>query len=547
MRVFVAGGTGVIGRRLVPQLVARGHQVTATTTSAGKLGLLEQLGAEGVVMDGLDAASVGEAVAAARPDAIVNQMTALSVAHSGKPNPRKPDRFFAATNRLRSEGIDHLLAAAEATGVSHVVAQGHASMNGIRDGGWVKTEEDPLEVVEGTKAINHLEDVVVRAGGAVLRYGGFYGPGAHDEQIHLVRKRLLPLVGGGTGYVSWVHVDDAANATVLAVEQKAHGVFNIVDDEPAPVSVWLPYLAECVGAKPPRRVPAWLARLLAGEMAVGVMTEGRGFSNAKAKRELGWELRYPSWRQGFQGRAAHDPGRGVRGAAAAPVRDRLPDPRQRGRGRGRGPGDLAALRVLPDPAHVDQGVPLGRGHAGLDRRAALGARPAGDVRRAVVPRAVAHRPLRGSGAVGGAGGLGVDGGPVAARAADPARTGGLRAAGGVRVRLSRDRGCRRAVGGGVPPARGPGATPHGRRAPSVRGGPPGTRGAGGAVLRRAPGWRRRRTEGVARCRRPDGRGWRRQGACACQERDRCRQRGPRARVDLPGARPDRRETWSHAR
>ncbi len=300
MRVFVAGGTGVIGRRLVPQLVARGHQVTATTTSAGKLGLLEQLGAEGVVMDGLDAVSVGEAVAAARPDAIVNQMTALSEAHAGKPNLRKADRFFGTTNRLRSEGIDHLLAAAEATSVSHVVAQGHASMNGIREGGWVKTEEDPLEVLEGTKAIRHLEDVVVKAGGAVLRYGGFYGPGAWDEQIKLVRKRLFPLVGGGTGYVSWVHVDDAASATVLAVEQQANGVFNIVDDEPAPVSEWLPFLAECAGAKPPRRVPAWLARLLAGEMAVGMVTEGRGFSNAKAKRELGWELRYPSWRQGFK-------------------------------------------------------------------------------------------------------------------------------------------------------------------------------------------------------------------------------------------------------
>jgi nucleoside-diphosphate-sugar epimerase len=252
------------------------------------------------VMDGLDAASVGEAVAAARPDAIVHQMTGLSVAHAGKPNLRKADRFFATTNRLRSEGIDHLLAAAEATGVSHVVAQGHASMNGIREGGWVKTEEDPLEVIEGTKAINHLEDVVVRAGGAVLRYGGFYGPGANDDQVKLVRKRLFPLVGDGTGYVSWVHVDDAASATVLAVEQKAKGVFNIVDDEPAPVSEWLPYLAECAGAKTPRRIPAWLARLLAGEMAVGMMTEGRGFSNAKAKRELGWELRYPSWRQGFK-------------------------------------------------------------------------------------------------------------------------------------------------------------------------------------------------------------------------------------------------------
>ncbi|RZS36377.1 nucleoside-diphosphate-sugar epimerase [Herbihabitans rhizosphaerae] len=299
MRVFVAGGSGVLGQRLVPQLVARGHEVTATTTSAGKVELLERLGAKGIVMDGLDAAAVGEAVAAARPDTIVNQMTGLSVAHAGKPNLRKADRFFATTNRLRGEGNDHLLAAAEATGVSHFVAQSHASMNGARTGGWVKTEEDPLEVIEGTKAIRHLEDVVVKAGGAVLRYGGFYGPGAWDEQIQLVRKRMLPLVGGGTGYVSWVHLDDAAGATVLAVEQKATGVFNIVDDEPAPGSEWLPHLAKCAGAKPPRRVPAWLVHLLAGEMAVGMMTKGRGFSNAKAKRDLGWTPTYPSWRTGF--------------------------------------------------------------------------------------------------------------------------------------------------------------------------------------------------------------------------------------------------------
>jgi nucleoside-diphosphate-sugar epimerase len=300
MRVFVAGGSGVIGRRLVPQLVARGHQVTATTTNSDKLELLEHVGAEGVVMDGLDAVSVGEAVAAARPHAIVHQMTALSEAHAGKPNFRRADRFFAATNRLRSEGMDHLLAAAEATGVSHVVAQGHGSMNGIRTGGWVKTEEDPLELLDATAAIHHLEDVVIKAGGAVLRYGSFYGPGANDDLVKLVRRRLFPLVGGGTGYVSWVHVDDAASATVLAVEQQAKGVFNIVDDEPAPVSEWLPYLAECAGAKPPRRIPAWLARLLAGEMVVGMMTQGRGFSNTKAKRELGWELRYPSWRLGFK-------------------------------------------------------------------------------------------------------------------------------------------------------------------------------------------------------------------------------------------------------
>jgi nucleoside-diphosphate-sugar epimerase len=158
----------------------------------------------------------------------------------------------------------------------------------------------PASARKGTEALHHLEDVVVKAGGAALRYGSFYGPGATDDQVRLVRKRLFPLVGGGTGYFSWVHLDDAASATVLVVELQAKGVFNIVDDEPAPVSEWLPYLAACAGAKPPRRLPRWLARLLAGEMVVGMMTEGRGFSNAKAKRELGWELRYPSWRQGFK-------------------------------------------------------------------------------------------------------------------------------------------------------------------------------------------------------------------------------------------------------
>src|SRR3954447_23063968 len=225
--------------------------------------------------------------------------------HAGKPDVKHMDRWFAPTIRLRTEGTDHLLAAAEATGVSRVVAQSYASWNGIREGGWVKTEEDPLDLHEGTAAhagsvaIRYLEDVVVKAGGAVLRYGGLYGPGATDDQVELVRKRQFPLVGGGTGYCSWVHLDDAASATVLAVEQQARGVFNIVDDEPAPAGEWLPYLAACAGAKPPRRVPTWLARLLAGDVAVIMMTEGRGFSNAKAKRELGWQLRYPSWRQGF--------------------------------------------------------------------------------------------------------------------------------------------------------------------------------------------------------------------------------------------------------
>jgi nucleoside-diphosphate-sugar epimerase len=302
MRVLVAGGGGVIGQRLVPQLVARGHQVTATTTSATKLGLLAQLGAVGVVMDGLDAMSVGEAVARAAPDAIVHQMTALSAAHAGKPNLRNPGRFFATTLRLRTEGTDHLLAAAQAAGVTHMVAQSFAQSF---KGGRVLTEEDRPYLGPGptmrkmADGVLHVEDAVVKAGGAALRYGGFYGPGATDDQVDLVRKRKFPLVGTGAGYFSWVYLDDAASATVLAVEQRATGVFNVVDDEPAPVSEWLPYLAACAGAKRPLRVPAWLARLLAGEFAVKLMTEGCGFCNAKAKAELGWQLRYPSWRQGF--------------------------------------------------------------------------------------------------------------------------------------------------------------------------------------------------------------------------------------------------------
>ena len=306
MHVFVAGGTGVLGRRLIPQLLARGHRVTATTTSAAKLDLIAGMRAVGVVMDGLDAASVGEAVAAAQPDAIVHQMTAISVAHAGKMDVKHPDRWFAITNRLRSEGTDHLLAAAEATGVSNVVVQGYASWNGDPRGGWVKTESDRLNLMEGTAAnaqmvvLQRAEEKVVGRGGVVLRYGSFYGPGAVEDQVMLLRKRQFPLVGNGEGYCSWIHLDDAASATVLAVEQQAAGVYNIVDDEPAPASQWLPYLAGCAGAKKPRRVPVWLARILAGDMAVAMMTAGRGFSNAKAKRELGWTLRYPSWRQGFK-------------------------------------------------------------------------------------------------------------------------------------------------------------------------------------------------------------------------------------------------------
>jgi nucleoside-diphosphate-sugar epimerase len=280
--------------------------VTATTTTSSKVSLLERMGARPAVMDGLDQTSVREAVAAAEPDVIVHQMTGISTAHTGKPDLKHFDRWFGPTSRLRTEGTDHLLAAAEAVGVPHFVAQGYANWNGIRDGGWIKTEDDPLDALEGTsaytamRALRHVEEVVLQAGGAVLRYGGFYGPGASDDQVEMVRKRQFPLVGSGAGYSSWIHLDDAASATVLAVEQKATGVFNIVDDEPAPANEWLPYLASCAGAKKPMRIPTWVARLVAGNVVVIMMTEGRGFSNAKAKHDLGWELRYPSWRQGFK-------------------------------------------------------------------------------------------------------------------------------------------------------------------------------------------------------------------------------------------------------
>lgn len=306
MRVFVAGGSGVLGRRLVSRLVSRGHRVTATTTDAAKLRLLAELGAGGVVMDGLDAMSVGEAVARAQPDTVVHQMTAISVAHAGEPGSEHIDQRLAQTVRLRTEGTDHLLAAAEATGVSHFVAHSCVAWNGIRQGGWPKAEAgllDPLEDTAaraGAAAIRQVEQVVVQAGGAVLRCGWLYGAGAIDDQVALMRRRRFLLAGRGAGHYSWVHLDDATSATVLAVERHAAGVFNIVDDEPAAAREWLPYLAECVRAKRPMRVPAWLARLLAGDQAVVVMTDGRGlFCNAKAKRELGWQLRYPSWRQGF--------------------------------------------------------------------------------------------------------------------------------------------------------------------------------------------------------------------------------------------------------
>jgi 2-alkyl-3-oxoalkanoate reductase len=300
MRVFVAGASGAIGSRLVPKLVERGHEVVGSSRSPEKSDQLAALGAEPVVLDLLDPAAVGKAVSAARPEAIIHQATALS----GLSDVKNPDRSFAQTNRLRTEGTDALLAAAREAGVGRFVAQSFAGWPYAREGGQVKTEDDPLDPTpvptmrETLDGIRHLERAAVDAGGVALRYGGFYGsPG--DAQIELVRKRRFPIVGDGGGVWSFVHLDDAATATALALEQGATGIYNIVDDEPAPVSEWLPALAKAIDAKPPRRVPRWLARILAGEAGVALMTEIRGASNVKAKRELGWTLLYPSWRQGF--------------------------------------------------------------------------------------------------------------------------------------------------------------------------------------------------------------------------------------------------------
>ncbi|ACQ78529.1 NAD-dependent epimerase/dehydratase [Beutenbergia cavernae DSM 12333] len=310
MRVFVAGATGALGSNLVPLLVAAGHEVVGTSRSAAGLPALSAAGATGVIMDGLDADSVLRAVTDTQPDVIVHQLTALATM-SG--NPKYFDRDFAVTNRLRTEGTGNLLAAARAAGVTRFLAQGYIGWPNERSGGWVKTEDDPLTVDPGREArqslqaLRYLERAVTEApgiDGLVLRYGSFYGPGQAASRTgtmgEMIRRRRFPLVGGGTGVWSFIHIADAAAATAAAVERGAPGVYNIVDDEPARVSQWLPYLAEQLGAKPPMRLPAWLARPMMGELGVAMMTSVRGSSNAKATRELGWTPRYATWREGFR-------------------------------------------------------------------------------------------------------------------------------------------------------------------------------------------------------------------------------------------------------
>ena len=298
MRVLLVGASGAIGSRLIPQLAERGHQVTGTSRSAAKAGQLRSLGAEPAVLDVLDAGAVRAVVAKARPDAIVYQATALA----GQSFSRNMDRGFAPTNELRTKGTDILLAAAAEAGVPRFVAQSFAPFRYAHVGGPVKDEGDPLvsdpppsaRLMFGAMA--HIDQAVTAAGGIALRYGGFYGD--VDAMVTAVRKRQFPLIGDGGGVMSFIHLEDAAAATVLALDAEGPAIFNVTDDEPAPMRDWLPALAAALGAKPPYHVPGWVGRLIMGK-TLTMMTEARAASNAKATKELGWTLHYPSWRTGF--------------------------------------------------------------------------------------------------------------------------------------------------------------------------------------------------------------------------------------------------------
>ncbi|MBO0867049.1 MAG: NAD(P)-dependent oxidoreductase [Micromonosporaceae bacterium] len=317
MRIFVAGATGAVGRLLVPMLVERGHQVAGTTRSPEKADGLTAAGAEPVVLDALDRDRVVTAAADFKPEVIVHQLTAI-----GALDMRRIDRGFAATNRLRTEGTDNLIAAARASGARRLVAQSFAGWPYARTGGPVKTEADPLDehppanARQTIGAIRHLEQAVTAAApveGVVLRYGGLYGP--HNalgryadpdgttrdgDMLAMVRKRRFPVVGSGAGHWSFLHIEDAARAAVLAAEGGPAGIYNIVDDEPVQVREFLPYLAQVLGVRSPMRVPAWLVRPVLGEFVVNMMTDARGASNAKARRDLGFMPAWPTWREGFR-------------------------------------------------------------------------------------------------------------------------------------------------------------------------------------------------------------------------------------------------------
>lgn len=309
MKAFVAGASGAIGKQLVPQLIANGYEVVAMTRTSQHTSLLSAMGAQPVVIDAFDRAAVIEAVKRARPEIVIHQLTALT----GVKNYMKFDQEFALTNRLRTEGTDNLLAGAQTAGTRQFIAQSYGNWNYARTGAGLKAEDDPLDPspprnqIQSLKAIRHLENAVLTASGIegiVLRYGNLYGPGtgiaANGEIVAMVRKRQLPLVGSGAGVWSFIHVADAAAAILAAIEHCASGIYNICDDEPAPVATWLPELARATGARPPMHIPVWLARTIIGDVGISMMTQVRGASNAKARRDLDWKPGYSSWRQGFR-------------------------------------------------------------------------------------------------------------------------------------------------------------------------------------------------------------------------------------------------------
>jgi nucleoside-diphosphate-sugar epimerase len=308
MRVFVAGATGAVGRRLVPMLVAAGYSVIGLTRAAAKADAIRAAGAEAAIADGLDGPAMRRIVSAARPDVVIHEMTALE----GATDYRHFERSFAVTNRLRREGLDILLACAKAAGAQRFIAQSYCGWPYARTGDAVKDESAPLDPDPPAQfrstlaAIRHLEAAVASAAGIdglVLRYGAFYGPNTgmlHESALALLRRRSFPLIGDGGGWWSFLHIDDAAAATLCVAERGAPGIYNIVDDEPAPARDWLPALAEMLGAEPPRHIPKWLGRIAAGPHIVVMMTETRAGSNAKAKRDLAWRATHPSWRSGFR-------------------------------------------------------------------------------------------------------------------------------------------------------------------------------------------------------------------------------------------------------
>jgi 2-alkyl-3-oxoalkanoate reductase len=308
MKVFVAGSTGVIGRMLLPVLLEEGHEVIALVRNTKKGRAVEEMGAKTAFADAFNKEELTAAVRKAEPEVIIHQLTAIPK----DLNFKKLDEQFVLTNRLRTEVLDSMIAAGHLVGARRFIAQSLCGWPFARVGGPVKTEDDPLDpnppagFSKTLAAIRYLEDAIRKTQGMeaiALRYGFLYGPGATfakgSSTIELIRRRGMPIIGGGGGVWSFLHVEDAARSTAAALTCGEAGIYNIVDDEPAPVSTWLPFLADILGAKPPLKAPAWLGKMMIGEGGLSLMTRVRGGDNQMAKCLLGWQPVFSSWRAGF--------------------------------------------------------------------------------------------------------------------------------------------------------------------------------------------------------------------------------------------------------